>query len=282
MIGEKLEEARKSKGISIREAAEATKIRGEYLTSMENNSMDIDLPIIYVRGFLKNYARFLKLDPDKILTDFDARRRRSNGIGLTSNRESFGRLEVPVVDDEDPSEEEESETMPPASTLHRDRTPAPQAAPVKTIIRNRSHREEPENTFWAENKDLYIKVAIMGAGVIVLALVLTLLVRLIMGGPAVDPTTEVATAEIERTTTATADRTQSLILRATDTVTVIVEQTLDRQRIYSGTLEAGQSIPLEKRGPVSIRFTNGSALTIDRDGEQFRPGQSGVGRTMVE
>lgn len=277
MIGEKLEEARKRKGISIREAAEATKIRGEYLTSMENNSMDIDLPIVYVRGFLKNYARFLQLDPDKILTDYDARQRRNSGMSTTGNRESFGRLEVPEVEEEEPAEDE---SMPPVSNLQR--SSGQEVAPPKTVIRNRSQREEPENSFWAENKDLYIKVAIMGAGVIVLILVLTLLVRLIMGGPAVDPTTEVSTPTTERSAPATAERTQSLVLRASDTVTVIVEQTLDRQRIYSGTLEAGQSIPLEKRGPVSIRFTNGSALTIDRDGEQFRPGQSGVGRTMVE
>lgn len=182
--------------------------------------------------------------------------------------------------EEEPTPEEEPTTIPPVSTLQR--TNVPEVDPVKTVIRNRSHREEPENSFWAENKDLYIKVAIMGAGVIVLILVLTLLVRLIMGGPTTEPVTEVTTPTTERTAPAPAERTQSLILSASDTVTVIVEQTIDRQRIYSGTLEAGQSIPLEKRGPVSIRFTNGSALTIDRDGEQFRPSQSGVGRTMVE
>jgi cytoskeleton protein RodZ len=52
-IGERLEEARKRKGISIREAAEATKIRGDYLHKYENNQFDIKLPEIYVRGFLR-------------------------------------------------------------------------------------------------------------------------------------------------------------------------------------------------------------------------------------
>ena len=55
-IGERLEEARKRKGVSIREAADATKIRGDYLQKFESNQFDIGLTEIYVRGFLRNYA----------------------------------------------------------------------------------------------------------------------------------------------------------------------------------------------------------------------------------
>ena len=65
-IGERLEEARKRKGISIREAAEATKIRGDYLNKFESNQFDIRLPEIYIRGFLRTYAVFLILSGDKI------------------------------------------------------------------------------------------------------------------------------------------------------------------------------------------------------------------------
>ena len=43
-IGEKIEEARKRKGISLREAAEATKIRSDFLTHIEKNEFDYDLP----------------------------------------------------------------------------------------------------------------------------------------------------------------------------------------------------------------------------------------------
>ena len=71
-IGERLEEARKRKGISIREAAEATKIRGDYLQRFENNQFDLNLADIYVRGFLRGYASFLKLPVEKILNDFNA------------------------------------------------------------------------------------------------------------------------------------------------------------------------------------------------------------------
>ena len=69
-IGERLEEARKKRGLSLREAAEATKIRGDYLQKFETNQFDLGLTELYTRGFLRTYAAFLKLPADRILQDY--------------------------------------------------------------------------------------------------------------------------------------------------------------------------------------------------------------------
>src|SRR5882724_3059995 len=87
-IGERLEEARKRKGISIREAAETTKIRGDYLQKFEANSFAIDLPPLYIRGFVRSYARFLELDPERFVSDVDAALTRE---GKPQRREALGR-----------------------------------------------------------------------------------------------------------------------------------------------------------------------------------------------
>jgi cytoskeleton protein RodZ len=89
-IGEKLEEARKRKGISIREAAETTKIRGDYLQKFEANSFDIDLPPLYIRGFLRSYSRYLDLDPDRFVNDYNAV---LASEGKPVRRESHGRVD---------------------------------------------------------------------------------------------------------------------------------------------------------------------------------------------
>jgi transcriptional regulator with XRE-family HTH domain len=95
-IGERLEEARKRKGISIREAAEATKIRGDYLHKYESNQFDLKLPEIYVRGFLRLYGNFLKLPGDRLVADYLAlglgEGGRPQGRGL--NREIYGKIEI--------------------------------------------------------------------------------------------------------------------------------------------------------------------------------------------
>jgi len=68
-IGQKLEDARNRKGISIREASESTKIRGDFLTSFEAGKFDIGLPDVYLRGFIRVYARFLGIDPESAVAD---------------------------------------------------------------------------------------------------------------------------------------------------------------------------------------------------------------------
>jgi cytoskeleton protein RodZ len=92
-IGERLEEARKRKGISIREAAETTKIRGDYLQKFEANSFDIDLPPLYIRGFIRTYSRFLELDPERIVSDVDAVLVRDGKPQRRENREALGRVD---------------------------------------------------------------------------------------------------------------------------------------------------------------------------------------------
>ncbi|MBP8256839.1 MAG: helix-turn-helix domain-containing protein, partial [Opitutaceae bacterium] len=121
-IGERLEEARKRKGVSIREVAEATKIRGEYLHKFENNQFDLSLPEIYVRGFLRTYATFLKLPGDKIVNDY-----KGLGIGESKSRgltrESFGRMELSVS-----SAKSTSRDVPPSAPANAEA--APEAASV--------------------------------------------------------------------------------------------------------------------------------------------------------
>ena len=70
-IGQKLEEARNRKGISIREASESTKIRGDYLSAFEAGNFDLSIPDVYLRGFVKLYARFLDLDQEATVSDLD-------------------------------------------------------------------------------------------------------------------------------------------------------------------------------------------------------------------
>lgn len=92
-IGERLEEARKRKGLSIREAAEATKIRGDYLQKFEANSFDLDLPPLYIRGFVRSYARYLELDPERFLAEYDSLVASEGRAPRRETREVYGRVE---------------------------------------------------------------------------------------------------------------------------------------------------------------------------------------------
>jgi cytoskeletal protein RodZ len=60
-IGRSLERARKSRGLSLWQVEQETRIRSRYLHDLERENFDV-LPAVYVLGSLKTYADFLGLD----------------------------------------------------------------------------------------------------------------------------------------------------------------------------------------------------------------------------
>ena len=70
-LGEILREAREAKGLTLDDAFEETRITRKYLAAMEGGDYD-QLPTpVHVRGYLRNYARFLGLDPTPLLERYE-------------------------------------------------------------------------------------------------------------------------------------------------------------------------------------------------------------------
>jgi transcriptional regulator with XRE-family HTH domain len=70
-LTERLRTAREEKGLSIEQVAEATRIPLAYLEALEAGSFDDFSSPLHARGFLRNYAQFLHLDPEEILAAYD-------------------------------------------------------------------------------------------------------------------------------------------------------------------------------------------------------------------
>ncbi|MCX7824855.1 MAG: helix-turn-helix domain-containing protein [Verrucomicrobiae bacterium] len=69
-IGQQLRAARERKKVTFDIAAQATKIKSEYLAALEANQFDkIEAPV-YVKGFLRIYAQYLGLDPKPLVDAF--------------------------------------------------------------------------------------------------------------------------------------------------------------------------------------------------------------------
>ncbi|MBM4407045.1 MAG: helix-turn-helix domain-containing protein [Chloroflexi bacterium] len=73
-LPERLLAAREDKGVDLARAERDTKIRARYLSALERGDWR-DLPgSVYTKGFLRNYAQYLGLDPDEILEQWRAER----------------------------------------------------------------------------------------------------------------------------------------------------------------------------------------------------------------
>ena len=252
-IGERLEEARKKKGLSLREAAEATKIRSDYLQQFEGNQFDIGLTEIYSRGFLRSYAAFLKLPADRILQDYtslarpEARPRQS--------REIYGRLEVsttnPVSDETSPATAEEST---PAA-------PPPRPAPSRSRTGS-SLPSGPDPAIIFR----YAKWAAVAVGALVLLLVINSLIP--SSKPASPPPPATANP---------AAKAPTLGLVAENPVQVTVRKKnpdeSEGEILFSGMLTTGESKRIPRPGALFIEASAAENLAIEISGKSYNLGQ---------
>lgn len=66
-LGEKLEKKRASLGYEIKDVERAIRIRTKHIEYIEAGEWEKLPPDVYVRGFLRSYATFLRLNPDKVV-----------------------------------------------------------------------------------------------------------------------------------------------------------------------------------------------------------------------
>jgi len=68
--GEKLQQKRLEKSLSLEDVAKATKIKTEFLSYIENGEYQKLPSASYAHGFVRNYAKFLGLPDEEILAIF--------------------------------------------------------------------------------------------------------------------------------------------------------------------------------------------------------------------
>lgn len=71
-IGEEIKLRRKEMRLSLKEVENATSIRMSYLQAIEDGDMDRLISPIYAQGFVRQYAQFLGLDGDRLVSDNSA------------------------------------------------------------------------------------------------------------------------------------------------------------------------------------------------------------------
>ncbi|MHB8176915.1 MAG: RodZ domain-containing protein [Vulcanimicrobiaceae bacterium] len=72
-LGDRFRAARENRGLSLSEVSEQIRIRSVYLAAIEDENWAVIGAAVYVRGFLRTYARFLGLDPEQAVSEFAGR-----------------------------------------------------------------------------------------------------------------------------------------------------------------------------------------------------------------
>ena len=276
-IGEKLEEARKRKGISLREASEATKIRSDFLSSIEQNQFGFELPEIYKRGFLKNYANYLKLDTQSILNDYTTQILNPSQGSRKNSSELFGSIDL----------------MPTQASTNE-----PILGKFSTTSQVEEASEETSHVSGID-KTLYLKLALVIIGALTfIAIVIGLITSVLSSGD--EPEIETATSDVPTATSGTNESSgtgmpsannvsglpssgeENMSLIANGTVYVLVKQRNDNKELVRTTLSAGETLNFVKQGPIDILFTAGEHLVIvNTSGERLRPKGEGTAKISI-
>jgi len=78
-LGERFRAAREQRGLTLSEVAEHLRIRSVYLAAIEDENWSAIGAPVYTRGFLRTYARYLGLDPEEAVGEYN----RTAGAGST-------------------------------------------------------------------------------------------------------------------------------------------------------------------------------------------------------
>jgi transcriptional regulator with XRE-family HTH domain len=261
-IGERLEEARKRMGVSIREAAEATKIRGEYLQSFEGNKFDLDLANIYLRGFLRNYATFLKISPERILNDYESLGR-GDVKPRQPSREVYGRMDLSVSSSED---RDESPTIASAA-------PAAAESGRSSPHLPRGHSNLPKAP--AIDPALVFKGGIALAVIAVLILIVVGVKSLVSGGSAGEASrAAAATASVQPVVS------DNMTFVATAPVRIKVARQSDGVELFQTSLAQGE----RRDAPNEPLFLTADALQyvqIEFKGKLYNTGLTGYKKARI-
>ena len=85
VFGDTLRQARVSKGVTLREAEQATRINRHHLSALEDEDFAVLPPLIYQRGIVRNYSAYLELDPGKSLAMFEEARGADSAAELVAS-----------------------------------------------------------------------------------------------------------------------------------------------------------------------------------------------------
>ncbi len=71
-VAEQLRRAREEQNLNVYQVAEITKIKTDHIRALEAGTYDSFSAPVYIRGFVRTYAKALKLDVAKITGDLEA------------------------------------------------------------------------------------------------------------------------------------------------------------------------------------------------------------------
>ena len=243
MVGDILRREREKQGLSIADIEKGTSIRGLYIDYIEQGNIT-DLPgLVYAKGFVRNYAKFLGLDTESLVQQF---------------AEENGSTPAPAV-------------------------PEPEAPPRRISLSNVGDEslsqisigDSPSSSyagiFGKLAAGIIVLVALVGGGAALISALNTPAKETVAAPPVkteqpapAPPATEKAASDAARAANA-----DGVHVGATFTDSCWTEVRVDGKSVFEGLIEKGKTENWQGKESVDIRAGNAGALDVTFNGKKL-------------
>lgn len=245
-IGQYFKETRENLGVTIKKASSETKIRVHILNNFEKNNFEINLPKVYLLGFMKIYARYLNISAGQI-----SRYCQKNSISDCSSQIFTGKNKTKsfgsIYDNIDKN--------------------------YRSKLSNSYKLEKKHFLFEKINIDEYSKylkklaiIFLIFSIFVSTSTCFTLVNRGDFFKNYINKTHQNSPELVYSTTNVINEK---VSFKTNEEVDVVVRQESGRKRLLTGTINKGQIVQLRKRGLIKIHFSRGVGLNIEQNGRFY-------------
>lgn len=241
MVGDILRREREKQGLTIADIEKGTSIRGLYIEHIERGNIG-ELPgLVYAKGFVRNYAKFLRLNAEALVQQFA---------------------------------EENGSTPPPAPAEPES---APRRISLSTVgdeslssISIGGTRSSYASIFGKLAAGIIVLAALVGGGVAAISAINS--PAQVPAAPPVkteQPAAPAAAAEADASDTARAAHTDGVNVSVTLTERCWTEVSVDGKSVFEGIIEKGKTESWKGKESVVIRAGNAGALDVTFNGRKL-------------
>ena len=241
MVGDILRREREKQGLTIADIEKGTSIRGLYIEHIERGNIG-ELPgLVYAKGFVRNYAKFLRLNAEALVQQF-AEENGSTPPPISAEPESAPRrISLSTVGDESLSS-----------------------------ISIGGTRSSYASIFGKLAAGIIVLAALVGGGVAAISAINS--PAQVPAAPPVkteQPAAPTAAAEADASDTARAAHTDGVNVSVTLAERCWTEVVVDGKSVFEGIIEKGKTESWKGKESVVIRAGNAGALDVTFNGRKL-------------
>ena len=241
MVGDILRREREKQGLTIADIEKGTSIRGLYIEHIERGNIG-ELPgLVYAKGFVRNYAKFLRLNAEALVQQF---------------AEENGSTPPPV-----PAESESAPRRISLSTVGDESL---------SSISIGGTRSSYASIFGKLAAGIIVLAALVGGGVAAISAINS--PAQVPAAPPVkteQPAAPAAAAEADASDTARAAHTDGVNVSVTLAERCWTEVVVDGKSVFEGIIEKGKTESWKGKESVVIRAGNAGALDVTFNGRKL-------------